>query len=121
MARPAFVTVEWHGEEWLLVDLARKYRIHRDTLQSRLQAGMSITDALMKPARPYTPKSASKYTPKVALHPMERERLLRDAIDLLIDASEAIEPLGREKPRWAHTAQAIRHWLQRVALARSGT
>ena len=38
--------IKYQGREWCLSDLARKHRLHPNTLAARLKRGMSIEQAL---------------------------------------------------------------------------
>lgn len=49
----ATATVIYRGRERCIAELAREHRIDRRTLQSRLDRGMVIDEALRVPLRPY--------------------------------------------------------------------
>lgn len=51
----ATATVTYRGQERTIADLAREHHIDRRTLQSRLDRGMPIEEALREPPRSYPP------------------------------------------------------------------
>jgi len=126
MPRRPSVTVSFRGEERYLAELCREHGIHWDTVQARLRRGVTVEDALSKPARSYpktkrkkgrrrpgkegpaTPEPTVEQQVRLPLHP-----LLEEAVSILVDSREII--LSEElTPRRLRILSEIRSWLRRA-------
>ena len=50
------VFIEYNGQKWILMDLAKKFNMHQQTLKQRIISGMTVEEALNTPIK-YTKKS----------------------------------------------------------------
>lgn len=113
MAQRATTTVIWRGRRRTLKGLCRELGVPRQTVQSRLDQGMSLEDALSKPRRPYAPRTRRRapepeegaaggieVEPDVALVP------------ILLEACQVLERAPHDQQSM-RVRIGIRHWLRK--------
>jgi hypothetical protein len=104
--------VMFEGRERALATLCRELQIDRRTVESRLDRGMDIDCALRSPPRNYpssrTKKNQAEPAPQPGPHP-----LVKDAIDIMIDAREVLIAI-EATPRRSRILAGIRQWLRRA-------
>jgi len=101
--------VEYQGRSWSFIHLCRVHEIARQTVDSRLAAGMSLHEALTTPS---SYPERRKTLPGTQVDPVVHHPMMRSAIDVLIAAREVAT--CTETPRRRELLQKIDAWLHRA-------
>tara|TARA_R100001443_G_scaffold61077_1_gene71320 strand:+ start:567 stop:902 length:336 start_codon:yes stop_codon:yes gene_type:complete len=105
--------VIFKGKEHPLSQLCRELRIDRRTVVSRIERGMSIHDALMRPPRRYPSETRRTQSKPESSSKPDSPLLIQDAIDLMIDLREILASL-ESTPRRERILSGVRRWLRRA-------
>jgi hypothetical protein len=106
--------VFYQGNERVLAELCREHGIDRRTVVSRLDRGIAIEVALVKPVRRY-PKARKRQAPKPkpVERPPQRMRytdLVENAADLMVDVREFLKD-QEVTPQRERLLAGVRQWL----------
>jgi hypothetical protein len=107
--------VFYRGSECVLAELCREHDIDRRTVVSRLDRGIDIEVALIKPVRRY-PKARKRQAPAPKPKPVERPQRMRytdlveNAADLMVDVREFLKD-QEVTPQRERLLAGVRQWL----------